>query len=115
MFDSQGGPAESSPRPSKEGASLYFVLQLLDHVLCYTMCDWCVTQRMQHQPGITPNDNTTHVTGVPCDLLFQLEHTALHHVIMAVHASVRYCLCTLSGSVESNATGMLCSIRGLAR
>ena len=47
-----GGHAELNPRPSKEGVSFYHVLRPLDH---------CVARRKQHQPGITPNDNTTHV------------------------------------------------------
>ena len=33
MFETQGGHAESNPRPSEEGVSFYHVLRPLDHVV----------------------------------------------------------------------------------
>ena len=32
MFETQGGHAESNPRPAEEGVSFYHVLRPLDHV-----------------------------------------------------------------------------------
>ena len=39
MFETQGGHAESNPRPSEEGVSFYHVLRPLDH-----MCDSTPTE-----------------------------------------------------------------------
>ena len=49
-------------------------------IILHMVCTRCVTRRKQHQPGITPNDNTTHMpTARSSAALTKPNHTPTRH------------------------------------